>query len=215
MIAHRMIGTGRFGASFDMHDFPFDAQSMRINIRSDRLAEEVELVPNTQSPSKLLIKDFHAGYRFRFVDTPKWEIKKGRAMSGEHSELQLDIACVRRQSFWYYHAFMPMFMITTLTFSGFVGAAEDLGGRQAVAATMVLAGIANSYSVNDKLPDLPYMSLCDLYMFYCLFMQFLLVVGSFITGVLDCAAFTRIASTSARRSARASASDAKMPISMS
>ena len=189
MITHRRIGTGRFYDFFDLHDFPFDAQSMRIKFRSDRLMDEVELVPSTRYPSVLQTNQFIAENFFRFVGEPKWEARVGKGVAGERSELQLDIACVRRQSFFYFHAFIPMFMITTLTFSGFVGAPADLGGRQAVATTMVLAGIAYSYSINEKLPDLQYMTLCDSYMFACLVMQFLVVVCSFLTGLLDCSSF--------------------------
>jgi hypothetical protein len=76
---------------------------------------------------------------------------------------------------------LPIFLVTTISFSQFYVAEKELDGRLSVSLTTILTVVAFQTVVRDRVPAVPYRTLMDNYMLVSLGVMTLQVVGSVVT----------------------------------
>lgn len=74
--------------------------------------------------------------------------------------------CLTRDAqVWLYNVYAPMFIIASLTFCSFAVENVHNQDRMAVNAALLLSLVALKFSVAERLPDVPYMTMLDMYTF--------------------------------------------------
>eukprot|EP00656_Telonema_subtile_P014281 TRINITY_DN17299_c0_g1_i1.p1 TRINITY_DN17299_c0_g1~~TRINITY_DN17299_c0_g1_i1.p1 ORF type:complete len:272 (+),score=45.22 TRINITY_DN17299_c0_g1_i1:78-893(+) len=81
----------------------------------------------------------------------------------------------RKTSVWLWNIIFPLTMITSVSLTQFAIDASDVADRLAVTATILLAIVALKFTVSDRLPDIPYLTTLDVYLFAC--MMFTILVA--------------------------------------
>ena len=173
----RMRVWGDFSQPLRLQRFPFDSHSFEIPIMalsSENLEGYVPLLPDPQVHSRM-------AETFSVAD---WEIydwgeKKGsefirEAESSKNFVFQFE---ARRIYNHYLIKFVvPLVLIVMMSWVVFWIDPEESGSQLSVAVTVVLTLIAYHIALTNKLPDIPYLTRMDLF----LFGSTLLVFGSLI-----------------------------------
>jgi len=93
-----------------------------------------------------------------------------------YSKIVLRMYMMRRPNTWFYNVMLPTFMITTLSLSEFSMTIEDVEARCGAGLTALLTIVAMKFTVASRLPDLPYLTMLDQYLLYCMIYAFLCVI---------------------------------------
>jgi hypothetical protein len=147
-------------ANFDLRRFPFDRQTLEIEIES--FAWNVDQL--------VFVEDTAAtGFSEEF-EPPEWEIVGVRAeekavdvirSSRPVSRLVLAIDIKREAGFYLWKVFLPLLLIVALSWSIFWMVDERFGSRVRVSATGILTIVAYQFVAGQNLPRVNYLTLID------------------------------------------------------
>ena len=183
IISLRWELTAVFQDVFILHSFPLDAQELTFELLTGN--ETVQLVRNQNGLYRStcntdtfpLGSEYVLSKRVRFTED---QTKASASMQGNtYSLLLMDIHVERQVSYWILNVVMPMAMITGATFMSYFVPPADFADRCSITLTMMLAQVAYKYLVGEKLPNLGYATLIDMYVLLCF-------IIAFVIGVLQC-----------------------------
>jgi hypothetical protein len=147
-------------AKFDLRRFPFDRQSLEVEIESfEWNAEQLVFVEDTAV----------MGFSEEF-EPPEWEIVGVRAeekavdavrSSRPVSRLTLAIDIKREPGFYLWKVLLPLVLIVALSWSIFWMVDERFGARVRISATGILTIVAYQFVAGQNLPRVNYLTLID------------------------------------------------------
>ena len=177
--------TGIFQEVMDLHHFPFDVQELGIRLESGRPMDD-------RRNGVILVKNQNNGYRSicdtnDFVQVSEYSLfdrlqcQEGRTdpllsqTSKEYAKLTVNIRVKRRSGYWWLNVILPLFIVTSCSFSSYAVAPDELADRCSITITSLLAVVGFKYIVSGKLPDINYPTLIDYYVLLCFVVEFLVV----------------------------------------
>jgi len=156
-----------FATEMSLQMFPFDYQTLVINIEMHSRDADITFVDNPFRLSKVdsenvqLSEWYVLGHVGRNVKTEKMNI------------FQISIGTRRRAGYYVTNVFAPIFVITSLTWLPYTISAERSvrGMRIQVTLLLFLTSIAFKFYVAEYLPKIAYSTLCDGYILSALVCQ--------------------------------------------
>jgi hypothetical protein len=155
-----------FRERFELKSFPFDVQDLTITLSMQQTG--VTLYEDRFDGSKSLLRDEFTVLPDFTLDGPFLKPRKELALGKFHT-LEIRFLAKRRISFHAWNVFFPVFLLTAMQFSVFAVDVGEVADRLSVTLTLVLASVAYKYVVSQNLPNISYLTLCDVY-----------VLGSFV-----------------------------------
>ncbi len=182
---------GTFDAPMDLHRFPFDEQTLTIQLESSDYARS----------------EFRFGYQRTASDTvhdlekaavvpalqevmgeamriPDWTVKQARILEipkrytmleDVYSRLELQIVIARKPWFFVWKVFGIMFSMVLMSWFVFFMDPAELGKRLTITVTLFLASVAFAVFMTSLTPRVPYLTLLD---YYILMAYLMLVLAS-------------------------------------
>jgi len=169
----------KFGEPFELENFPFDVQDLKIMFASCATAERQILVPHFEKNAFIKIN-------MDVSCLPDWDFDRAVAefdLSDPNTNLykiQFSTCCVnlkvvRRFTSYVERVMAMMCIICATMFTLFaLDAAEDAGDRLSNAFGLLLAGLVFMFVVSSSLPNVPYLTILDKYI-YSVFIFMLLI----------------------------------------
>lgn len=153
--------TGAFTEQFELAEFPFDVQCLSVKLRMWGTG-----VQESEDYGKLIFGMY--GSEHDVADNPEWLIHTpalqthGNVFSKQH----VVFTCiVQRTSAHYIRTIvLPLFGLTSMTFTAFILNPAELNDRLTIVITMLLTVVAFKLVVAEKLPKLAYSTRLDAYM---------------------------------------------------
>eukprot|EP00658_Telonema_sp_P-2_P076456 TRINITY_DN6695_c0_g2_i1.p1 TRINITY_DN6695_c0_g2~~TRINITY_DN6695_c0_g2_i1.p1 ORF type:complete len:447 (+),score=125.23 TRINITY_DN6695_c0_g2_i1:106-1446(+) len=172
---------------YELEHFPTDYQKLHLCLVSDTV-ERIRFVPMRAVPAKLINHEYFTQIHWQlhqypsksspdydpacttmvdteFTCTPSSESATGQS----YTKVVFRMFVSRKSSVWLTNTVFPLTMITSLCFTQFAIPSTDVADRLSVSSTLLLSLVAMKYTVSDKLPDIPYLTTLDLYLFMCMF----------------------------------------------
>lgn len=159
-VALAMGLTSTFRADFDLRRFPFDRQSLGIQIQSFVSdAKQLRFVVDRTYLGAKKSNTFE-GLRVRGVDASVGLVN----LDGIHtdfSEFRAEIKVERNPSFYFWTVFGPVVLIFLISCTVFLVPSEELADRVGICLTALLACIATQFALSFSLPQISYLTLID------------------------------------------------------
>ena len=176
-VIYRQRLSGTFGAQFDLHHFPLDAQTLQVRLVNYGTNEkEVVLVESPEFVAarnpKLSIRDWEVGELSMTADH-FYPIPGAQALST--LDVRLDINRLTR--YYIVQMLIPLILIVAMSWIPFWINPEIIPTRIGTCVTTVLTLIAFRFMFGSLVPKLPYLTLFD----YLLFGATILVAASLLT----------------------------------
>jgi hypothetical protein len=162
-VVYRVATTTIFSSPMDLRDYPFDRQLFKFPIVADYSIKEVVLLPDPESPSYLVEK----------LTVADWDIKNFGVASSEESLNRYDITsnfefyfeAVRRSEFIVLTFIIPLMLIVGMSWVVFWIDPLEIRSQFSVSVTTVLTLIAYHISLGSRLPEIPYLTRMDIFIF--------------------------------------------------
>ncbi len=162
-VVYRINTRGEFSQSLNLHKYPFDRQVIRIPIVSEYSDEDVVLLPDPEEPSFIAEK-------FTVAD---WEIKNFGIRSIESQVNRFDLSsrfevyfeADRRSEFIILTFIIPLALIVGMSWIVFWINPSEIRSQFSVSVTTVLTLIAYYISLTSRLPEIPYLTRMDIFVF--------------------------------------------------
>ena len=197
---------GSFDAPMDLRRFPFDTQTLSIQLESsddDRTALVFGYQPSFSAP----VVDLRRGPTTADLEAslgesarlPDWTVKEVRVveqprlypmLEETYSHLEFQIVARRTWSYFAWKVLAIIFLNVVLSWAVFFISPQELGTRLGISITLFLAAVAFSIVVQSLTPRVSYLTLLDYY-----------VLASYAMILLSCA--ESVAARYARPSATA------------
>jgi len=170
----------KFGEPFELENFPFDVQDLKIIFESCATSERQILVPHFE-------KNAFVKINMDVSCLPDWEFDRAVAefdlsdptknLYGiQFSSCTVNLKVVRRYRPYVERVMFMMCVICATMFTLFaLDAVEGAGDRLSNAFGLLLAGMVFMFVVSSQLPNVPYLTILDKYI-YALFF-FMLVIS--------------------------------------
>jgi len=168
----------KFGEPFELENFPFDVQDLKIILESCATAERQILVPHFE-------KNAFVKINMDVSCLPDWEFDRAVAefdLSDPNANLykiQFSTCTVNLKVVRRYRPYIErvMFMMCTICATMFTLFAlhpvDGAGDRLSNAFGLLLAGMVFMFVVSSQLPNVPYLTILDKYIYTC----FLFMLG--------------------------------------
>ena len=159
---------GRFKSQFMLHCFPFDIQTLKIQI-SSKWSNTVLIFDRTPNiPCVLSNKNFLGKDEWNLLDHV---ITKGATSSEDSSKVSLisystfgfEFHIRRRYSYYLTNIVFMMFLISLLSFTTFFIDPDSTGDRLSVILTLLLTAVTFKFVVSQSLPPVSYLTVLDWY----------------------------------------------------
>ncbi len=171
---------------FDLRQFPFDTQTLQIEIESLAWSEEFLIFHEDEA----LI-----GFSDTF-DLPEWDWDTETGLSTHiesvqeirddvpFSEFVVDLTVHRLPGFFIVKVLLPMMLIVALSWAVFWMDESSLGERLTISFTGLLTVVAYQFIIGDSLPRLSYLTFMDAMINYSFLMMALTVVENVLVNIL-------------------------------
>lgn len=164
-------------STLDFKKFPLDSQQLQVLIESFKYdANQVIFVPDKRRIG--ISKD-------SYVSLAEWQLQGLQTQisrklfepdNTEYSRLTFIVEVKRNYGFYIWKVFIPLFLLTVISWSVFWIDTQEFGTQVSVGITSLLSVIAFSFTVNDTLPRVAYITLIDGFIFLCYMFVFLSIV---------------------------------------
>ena len=162
-VVYRVATTAVFSSPMKLHDYPFDRQIFRFPIVADYNIEELLLLPDPESPS----------YMVDELTVADWDIKNFGVASSEESlnrykvtsQFEFYFEAVRRSEFIVLTFIIPLMLIVGMSWVVFWIDPLEIRSQFSVSVTTVLTLIAYHISLGSRLPEIPYLTRMDIFIF--------------------------------------------------
>jgi hypothetical protein len=190
---------GTFDAPMDLRRFPFDEQTLRIQLEPSSDARS-GLVFGYQDRSTAPFQDLREGpataklteVMGEAMRIPDWSVKAVRVLEipryypmleETYSRLELQIIVARKPAFFVWKVFAIIFTVVVLSWLVFYMDPAELGKRITITLTLFLALVAFSVFMTALTPRVGYLTLLDYYVFMGYLMLILACVESVVAHV--------------------------------
>jgi len=174
--------TGTFRENYELHNFPFDCQDLKLIIELGDATKQVwrhsGMCPVNVKVQKtnLSIQDYHLHDVFcTYSATKQIHSTKRKRYAEFHCVIKLQ----RRWEAYSVRMFLVISMVSLSSVASFLMDEDLFAERMAHTTTVMLTGIAFTFVVNNSLPVLPYLTYLDRYI-TCQ------ILFTFSTGVMAC-----------------------------
>ena len=164
-VSERRRFKGEFSQMFDLKKFPFDFQSLSITISSFRNSQEVNLVINKEKLSSVNLNTFtqtHEWILHKTVSNNE-SLKENEFSTERYSSIEISVCVQRISSYYYWNAFIFIFIITMICLCCFSISCDIVGNRLIVSTTVVLTLITFRSVLTRNLPSISYLTIMDQY----------------------------------------------------
>jgi len=176
--------TGTFMENFELNQFPFDVQDLKIFFELDMTPGNYRYgsiwIPDWQYSKKVNNRALHV-WRFGLIDIAfsEWQVYEPHVLFGNGSfdkstnEPMSCLFCMKlklRRKFdgWLKNVFSLLWLISSFSFSAFsIDPEEGLGDRISIVLTLLLTATAFKFVIADSLPKVTYMTVLDKYVAVC------------------------------------------------
>ena len=158
----------RFKTLFSLHNFPFDYQTLKIQISSkwSSLAVVFDTTPNI--PCVLSNANFLGQEEWDLLDHV---ISKASSTAEDSSKVSLihysvftfEFHIKRKYSYFLTNIVFLMFLISLLSFTTFFVSPDNTGERLSVILTLLLTAVTFKFVVSQSLPPVSYLTVLDWY----------------------------------------------------
>lgn len=170
---------GTFQELYELRLFPMDAQDLHLDLLTGR--ENVSLVRNNSGLYRSMCNVTNFTLASEYVLSDRVQFKETMTNAEEsaahlqYSLLSIAVHVDRKSSYWMLNVVLPMAIITGCAFASFVVPQADIADRCSITLTMLLAQVAYKYLIGEKLPNLGYATLIDMYVLFCFIVTFAVV----------------------------------------
>ena len=185
-VTYRQRFYGQFSSPLDLHDFPLDHHTFRLQVViPGHSPEEIEFVPSTldfgegRSP-EMTIPDWSIG-EFQIRTAPWAIIPGGRQIAG----LEGVFEARRHLGFYIGKAFVSVAIIVFMSWVVFWIGTENVGPRLSVAVTSMLTLVAYRFLLGQKLPPVSYLTRLDYFLLGSTILVFLALIQVALTGAMN------------------------------
>ena len=162
-VVYRVATTAVFSSPMDLRDYPFDRQIFKFPIVAEYNIEELVLLPDPESPS----------YIVEELSVADWDIFNFGIAAGKTSLNRYDITgkfefyfeAVRRSEFIVLTFIIPLMLIVGMSWVVFWIDPLEIRSQFSVSVTTVLTLIAYHISLGSRLPEIPYLTRMDIFIF--------------------------------------------------
>lgn len=185
-ILERRKVQGYFWQKFDFKYFPMDVQTLNIELSSSSPFQQVQLV---ESKEKFNFLNPNA-----FMDTQEWtlhnyinskeSVGKSDISMDQYSSFRISISASRIPSYYFYNAFLLIFLITIIGLTRFTVKCDTPHVRLIIDTSVSLTLITFKWVLTEDIPQISYLTSLDKYvLFSILFLSSQSIYDSII-GVL-------------------------------
>ena len=170
-VIYRQRFIGQFSSSLDLHRFPFDSQTLSIDLVSlGQTSDQVQFVQDPEIggvAKKLGITDWQLG-SWKTKPISYEPIPGGRLLSGFSFEF-----VVKRQFYYFLvQIILPMTLILGMSWIVFWVDPNQTGPRISTSITSMLTLVAYRFLTGNFLPRLPFLTRLDIFVFGCTLLVF-------------------------------------------
>ena len=160
----RMRLWGDFSQPLHLHDFPFDDHEFSIPIIGiGQDGEPVRLLPDPEAESYIADKLSVADWRINDWSAGEAQIELTRDIAAEG--FIFSVHAERIYNHYVVKFIIPLILIVMMSWVVFWIDPEESGSQLSVAVTAALTLIAYHIALAGKLPDIPYLTRMDLFLF--------------------------------------------------
>ena len=206
---YKMRIRGVFAEQFDLREFPYDRQSLQLNLSSHRpfpssdqggghephAGVQLLVDRSVAQPGRLQLQNvtFAASTRLEKVHFSTGHTPRAISTSGtEYPLCVIAVPFTRRVSYFHLNVILPLFLIVCVGFSAWAVDRENVDGRLEATISCIIATTTYKYMVASALPQLPYLTLLDYYVVWCVFTLATVVLAITASARLDSDAHDRV-----------------------
>ncbi len=185
-VIYRQRYYGTFSSPLDLHDFPLDHHSFRLQIViPGHNPEDIKFVPSSEgfgegrSP-EMTIPDWSVG-EFEIRTAPWAVIPGGREIAGFEGMFEAR----RHLGFYIGKAFVSVAIIVFMSWVVFWISADKLGPRLSVAVTSMLTLVAYRFLLGQNLPPVSYLTRLDYFLLGATILVFAALIQVALTGAMN------------------------------
>lgn len=93
-----------------------------------------------------------------------------------YPKLDIQLLIVRSHFFWFINVAIPLYIFVSISLTSFIFDTQELADRLTINLTVLLTTVAYKYIIAEKLPDINYLTVLDVYLLACLFVEYLLII---------------------------------------
>jgi hypothetical protein len=153
--------TASFRTALDYRRFPFDRQTLNIQIDSFQWnKDKVIFVPKETAFEKPTLPELNSLYVTNISATVE-SYTPPLYQAQEFSTYVLNIDVSRNPAYYIYQMLIPLFLVMGICFCAFFFPITDLPNKVYLALTGILAFFWTKFSINEDLPRIGYMTILD------------------------------------------------------
>lgn len=190
IIEYEVLLTGSFAQELNMRAFPFDRQVAKIAVGLLGMKiTDVVLVPFAEVEGSEVAEvdaDSFRGSRFCGVwhivsdRIDIWSVEKHQHMEGTamdlYAKFTVDLFCERIPTIYLWNVVFVMFLLLLVSGVCLSFPQQQIADRTNCVATFILTTVAYKFVLQDMLPNKPYLTWIDKYIFTSLFLQSALIL---------------------------------------
>eukprot|EP01083_Nonionella_stella_P025911 71345_1 len=178
---------GTFRESFELESFPLDCQDLQISIELDKKVDLVVFVPSY----KQFLGDYCGNLNLKFSALDEYVVHQPRLefVCNEYADNMSAMnyrAKLERRSLIYIPKIVLFIAVTAgaalLTFT--LDPIDDLPDRYGFVVTLLLTAVAFQFVVTSTLPNLPYLTFLDWYIFVSFMFLGLVMLMAAVTALI-------------------------------
>jgi hypothetical protein len=182
-IEYREKFTAKLATDYDMKRFPFDTQTLIIEIESFAWSSK-DLI--------FVVEDDIVGFSDEF-SIPEWEIiginehletKQEVREKDPYSEFVVEITVERDPGFYLTKIMIPLIIITSISWAVFWMVGDGLADRMSVSFTGVLAAVAYQFIISEALPRHVYNTFMDAIVLFSFIIMTLTIIENIVVNNL-------------------------------
>jgi len=178
-VVYRQRAWGTFSQPLQLRDFPFDEQTIRI-----------DLVAAGYSPEDLSLTIDNGSGIAPVLSIPDWSVLDWRTQSGvietgpentPVSTASLVVDLKRHPGFFIVKVLLPLVLIVLMSWTVFWINPQNAGPQISISVTAILTLIAFLFSMSSMLPRLPMLTRLDWFVMYSTFLVFFSLIEAVYT----------------------------------
>ena len=162
-VVYRINIMGLFSQALNLRNYPFDRQIIRISTASEYSEDDVLLLPDPENPSYVAEKHTVADWKIQSSGIRSSESKLNQYEIGSRFEIYVEI--VRRSNFIIIKIIIPLMFIVGMSWIVFWIDPLEIRSQFSVSVTTVLTLIAYHIALVARLPEIPYLTRMDIFIF--------------------------------------------------
>lgn len=174
---------GDFSQPLRLHDFPFDSHTFELPMLAvGDLGEDIELLPDPEYPSFIASTLSVADWAITDYKEESRDIMLTNELVGQGYVFSFD--ATRIYNHYVIKFIIPLILIVAMSWVVFWIDPTEAGSQLSVAVTAALTLIAYHIALAGKLPDIPYLTRMDLFLFCSTLLVFTALVEVVVTSRL-------------------------------